>query len=73
MTSSSWAGAFPASPRRARLYQRQKPDATILILENNDDFGGHARRNEFVASNGQTLIGYGGSQSLQSPTYSRRW
>lgn len=53
----------------ARLFQRQKPDATILILENNDDFGGHARRNEFVASNGQTLIGYGGSQSLQSPTY----
>lgn len=53
----------------ARLYQRQKPGAKILILENNDDFGGHARRNEFVASNGKTVLGYGGSQSLQTPTY----
>jgi spermidine dehydrogenase len=53
----------------ARLFQRQKPGATILILENNDDFGGHARRNEFVASNGKTIIGYGGSQSLQTPSY----
>ena len=53
----------------ARLYQRQSPGARILILENNDDFGGHARRNEFVASNGKTIIGYGGSQSLQTPTY----
>ncbi|UJW84426.1 NAD(P)-binding protein [Devosia sp. SL43] len=53
----------------ARLYQRQAPGAKILILENNDDFGGHARRNEFVASNGKTILGYGGSQSLQTPTY----
>lgn len=53
----------------ARLYQRQQPGAKILILENNADFGGHAQRNEFVASNGQTIIGYGGSQSLQTPTY----
>lgn len=53
----------------ARLYQRQMPGARILILENNDDFGGHARRNEFVAGNGRTILGYGGSQSLQTPTY----
>jgi len=53
----------------ARLYQRQMPGARILILENNDDFGGHARRNEFVAGSGKTIIGYGGSQSLQTPTY----
>jgi spermidine dehydrogenase len=53
----------------ARLYQRQMPSAKILILENNDDFGGHARRNEFIASNGKTIIGYGGSQSLQTPSY----
>ena len=39
------------------------------ILENNDDFGGHARRNEFVAVNGKRMIGYGGSQSLQTPSY----
>ncbi|HZY66978.1 MAG TPA: NAD(P)-binding protein [Devosia sp.] len=53
----------------AYLYRQQKPDAKVLILENNDEFGGHARRNEFVASNGKKLIGYGGSQSLQTPTY----
>ena len=53
----------------AYLYRQQKPDAKVLILENNDEFGGHARRNEFTASNGKKLIGYGGSQSLQTPTY----
>ena len=52
----------------ALLYRQQKPDASVLILENNDEFGGDARRNEFTASNGKTLIGYGGSQSLQTPS-----
>jgi spermidine dehydrogenase len=42
------------------------PHARILILDNHDDFGGHAKRNEFVAEP-RTLIGYGGSQSIQSP------
>lgn len=42
------------------------PDARILILDNHDDFGGHAKRNEFQV-NGKTLIGYGGSQSLDGP------
>src|SRR6516164_2162219 len=40
--------------------------ARILILDNHDDFGGHAKRNEFSTS-ARTLIGYGGSQSIQSP------
>src|SRR5262249_11144546 len=40
--------------------------ARILILDNHDDFGGHAKRNEFFAGP-RTLIGYGGSQSIQSP------
>lgn len=53
----------------ALLYRQQKPDAKILILENNDDFGGHATRNEFTASNGKRVIGYGGSQSLQTPSF----
>ena len=42
------------------------PKARILILDNHDDFGGHAKRNEFTIG-GRTLIGYGGSQSMQSP------
>ena len=55
----------------AYFYRARKPDARILILENHDDFGGHARRNEFEVD-GQTLIGYGGSQSLEDPhSYSR--
>jgi spermidine dehydrogenase len=50
----------------AHFFREAKPDARILIIENHDDFGGHAKRNEFTI-NGHTLIGYGGSQSLQSP------
>ncbi len=42
------------------------PRARILILDNHDDFGGHAKRNEFAPGSG-LLIGYGGSQSIQSP------
>jgi spermidine dehydrogenase len=41
-------------------------EARILVLDNHDDFGGHAKRNEFSAG-ARTLIGYGGSQSIQSP------
>jgi spermidine dehydrogenase len=40
--------------------------ARILILDNHDDFGGHAKRNEFRVDD-RLLIGYGGSESLQSP------
>ncbi len=40
--------------------------ARILILDNHDDFGGHAKRNEFRAGN-RTLIGYGGTYSIESP------
>ena len=50
----------------AWFYRRAKPDARILILDNHDDFGGHAKRNEFMLD-GRRIIGYGGSQSLQSP------
>jgi spermidine dehydrogenase len=40
--------------------------ARILVLDNHDDFGGHAKRNEFHAG-GRTLLGYGGTQSIESP------
>ncbi len=53
----------------ALTYRQQIPNARILILDALEDFGGHAKRNEFIASNGQTLIGYGGSQSMQTPSY----
>ena len=44
-------------------------EARILIVETLDDFGGHAKRNEFVTSGGRVLLGHGGSQSLQTPSY----
>ena len=51
--------------------QRVGPDARILIIDNHDDFGGHAKRNEFDVD-GSKLIGHGGSQSIDSPgSYSR--
>lgn len=46
--------------------QRIGDDTRILILDNHDDFGGHARRNEFTLG-GKTLLCYGGSQSIDRP------
>ena len=42
------------------------PKSKILVLDNHDDFGGHAKRNEFQTSK-RLLIGYGGTQSLEAP------
>src|SRR5262252_3814840 len=42
------------------------PQARILILDNHDDFGGHAKRNEFTLG-GRRIIGYGGSESMDGP------
>ncbi|EZP62489.1 NAD(P)/FAD-dependent oxidoreductase [Pseudomonas sp. CCUG 57209] len=52
----------------AWFYREKHPKAKILILENHDDFGGHAKRNEFQAG-GRMIIGYGGSEALQSPNH----
>src|ERR1700684_2968832 len=46
------------------------PKARVLILENHDDFGGHARRNEYHVGN-RTIIGYGGTQSIAGPSLYR--
>jgi spermidine dehydrogenase len=52
----------------AALFYRERfgPAAKILIVDPMADFGGHAARNEFDVD-GRKLIGYGGSESLQSP------
>jgi spermidine dehydrogenase len=42
------------------------PTARILILDNHDDFGGHAKRNEF-RSGDRTMLGFGGTFSIESP------
>ncbi|MFZ0478163.1 MAG: FAD/NAD(P)-binding protein [Terriglobales bacterium] len=41
--------------------------ARILILDNHDDFGGHAQRKEFEVG-GRKLLGYG-AQSIESPSH----
>jgi spermidine dehydrogenase len=41
--------------------------ANILILDNHDDFGGHAKRNEF-SLRGQSLLLNGGTLGIESPT-----
>jgi spermidine dehydrogenase len=42
------------------------PTQRILILDNHDDFGGHAKRNEFHYQ-GRTFIGFGGTMGIASP------
>jgi spermidine dehydrogenase len=51
----------------AHFYRKSAgANARILILDNHDDFGGHAKRNEFRVGN-RTLLGYGGTYSIESP------
>ena len=55
----------------AHFYRQKHPGARVLVLDNHDDFGGHAKRNEFRI-NGDTRIGYGGTESIDTPSaYSR--
>ncbi|MDA0680982.1 MAG: NAD(P)/FAD-dependent oxidoreductase [Proteobacteria bacterium] len=42
------------------------PDARILIVENHDDFGGHAKRNEFHID-GRMLVDLGGTEYIEAP------
>src|SRR5262249_30770908 len=51
----------------AYFFRKANPNARILILDNHDDFGGHAKRNEFTVGD-RKLLGYGGPVSLESPT-----
>jgi len=50
----------------AYFWRTQKPEARILILDNHDDFGGHAKRNEFRPG-GRLLLGNGGTWAIESP------
>jgi spermidine dehydrogenase len=54
----------------AHYLRKARPKSRILILDNHDDFGGHARRNEFHVD-GRLLVGYGGSESMDAPK--TRW
>ena len=51
----------------AHFYRSENPSARILILDNHDDFGGHAKRNEFTVD-GRTQIAYGGTEAIDTPS-----
>src|ERR1700733_6388317 len=61
-------GAGISGLAAAYFYRQRRPGARVLILDTNDDFGGHAKRNEFIVD-GQTLLGYGGTQSIDGPAH----
>ncbi|MEJ5999307.1 NAD(P)-binding protein [Paucibacter soli] len=61
-------GAGISGLAAAQLYrQHAGRPVSMLILDAAPELGGHAQRNEFTARNGRRLIGYGGSESLDSP------
>jgi spermidine dehydrogenase len=50
----------------AYFFRKANPGARILILENHDDFGGHAKRNEFHLGDKLHLLN-GGTLEIDSP------
>lgn len=48
----------------AYYFRKAMPEARVLILDNHDDFGGHAKRNEHMVD-GQQIIGYGGTEFIE--------
>ena len=59
-------GAGISGLAAAYFYRQHRPRARVLVLDNHDDFGGHARRCE-MRVDGRLLLGYGGSEAIQSP------
>jgi spermidine dehydrogenase len=50
----------------AHFFRAKKPNAKILILDNHDDFGGHAKRNEYHINDRLELMN-GGTMLIDSP------
>ena len=61
-----WAEASADSPRLTSSAKRLGQKPRVLVLDNHDDFGGHAKRNEF-RSGMRTMLGFGGTFSIESP------
>jgi spermidine dehydrogenase len=59
-------GAGISGLSAAYFYRAQRPDAKILILDNHDDFGGHAKRNAFHLD-GRLHLMNGGTLEIDSP------
>lgn len=50
----------------AHFYRAKRKTARILVLDNHDDFGGHAKRNEFKLG-GRLELMHGGTYEIDSP------
>jgi spermidine dehydrogenase len=50
----------------AYFYRKSNPSGKVLVLDNHDDFGGHAKRNEFHPR-GRMLLANGGTVAIESP------
>jgi len=48
----------------AWYFREAQPAARILILDNHDDFGGHAKRNEFWYGD-RMLLSFGGTENIE--------
>jgi spermidine dehydrogenase len=51
----------------AAKFYRAAHAGRVLVLDNHDDAGGHAKRNEFTVER-QTLVSYGGTESIEYPS-----
>ena len=60
-------GAGISGLSSAYFYHQKNPQAKILILDNHDDFGGHAKRNEFKHGD-DIRISYGGTEAIDTPS-----
>jgi spermidine dehydrogenase len=59
-------GAGISGLSAAHFFRAAKPNARILVLDNHDDFGGHAKRNEYHL-NGRLELMNGGTLLIDSP------
>ncbi len=61
-------GAGISGLAAAYFYRKQHgPDSRILLLDNHDDFGGHAKRNEFWHE-GRMFLVNGGTLNVEAPS-----
>ena len=51
----------------AYFFQKEQPNSKILIMDNHDDFGGHAKRNEYNLD-GRNIIVNGGTLNIEQPS-----
>jgi spermidine dehydrogenase len=59
-------GAGLSGLAAAHFWRARNPDSRVLLLDNHDDFGGHAKRNELI-SRGRMLLANGGTWAIESP------